>query len=286
MNEGDPSQADSVDGIISEQLPLCHTPPRELEKEFLEGHILSGQAGDELLNRYTSYMNDGGLDRALNELNTETVARAVTINNARITAAHSIGDDPNVWEIGVDFDGGDSALHTFVLTTVEQWERVLDGKIRFKASGDTRALKVKFSGADQYVAKTRTIHIPTAKYYNDTRPGMKDAAVNMVLHEFGHAFGFEHEHFSDSCKALFDFKSAEFIAGKIGGDWKDTTVKNQITVGKSVRVCGNAHGCDLNSVMIYPIDANWTKSGISARRNTKLSKHDIACVRKLYNVDD
>lgn len=286
MNEGSPSQADSVNGIISEQLPLCHTPPRELEKEFLEGHILSGQAGDELLNQYTSYMNDGGLDRALNELNTEAVTQAVTINNARITAAHSIGNNPSVWEIGVDFDGGDSALHTFVLTTVKQWEEALDGKILFKPSSDTRAMKVKFSGSDKYVAKTRIIHIPTAKLYTHTQPEMRDAAVNMVLHEFGHAFGFEHEHFSASCKALFDFKSAEFIAGKIGGGWDDTTVKSQITVGKSVSVCGDAHSCDLNSVMIYPIDANWTKSGISAGRNIKLSKNDIACVRKLYNVDD
>lgn len=265
-------------------LPLCATPPRDVLGEFLADHVLQDIEATPQYQTYRDLYRDEGASATLQRLESDAHIRAVTIDYARIKASHSIGSDPNKWIIGVRFVGADDDLKNFVLSTVEQWQEALDDKIVFREHDSAGSLTVKFTGSDSYHHKTRTLSIPTARLYAYQGQTNWNAATNMVLHEFGHALGFEHEHFSESCKAYFDFESAIDIAETIDG-WDEDRVKSQITEGKAVNVCGTQQGCDTDSVMIYPVDKSWSKNKRSAIRNPKLSKHDVECVRILYGLE-
>jgi hypothetical protein len=110
----------------------------------------------------------------------------------------------------------------------------------------------------------------------------------LVLHEFGHALGFEHEHQSPEggCTAEFDWAALSAILG-----WPSEKVKQNMTrFDESVRRSGLVSSAfDAKSVMLYSLPANAflnaaTAKCFVAKVNSTLSPLDRAGMRYLYPI--
>lgn len=268
---------------------LCETPQRLVEQEFLDD-VLARQVGTEsVIDRYSQVFADRGLDGALEQLNDDIVIRAITVDWARIRKAHSIDPSAPGIVVGVKFLDGTQAMHDGVMAALEEWEQALDGALSFVVSSHANALRTTFAQGNKYVHATkianRLVSIGHARLF-ETDPNAASAR-GIVLHEFGHALGLEHEHFSPHLAITWrpDQEIADHINTQIKPptNWTKTMVRHNITGAKDgIEVCGDKLAFDDKSVMGYAIWPQWNDESISTAPANTLSQDDIACAQRLY----
>lgn len=120
----------------------------------------------------------------------------------------------------------------------------------------------------------------------DVNPPPDQKFTQIVLHEFGHALGFQHEHqsFRANCEAEFDWPKIYTLLAGSPNFWPKEKVDHNL---RPRRASGDvASQFDRTSIMLYHFPAEFLHGGTGAAcytpDNFVLSAGDIAGLRKYY----
>ena len=128
---------------------------------------------------------------------------------------------------------------------------------------------------------TLNLGFNNSEYYasDDTNNFYVREFQRLVLHEFGHALGFIHEHLSPKSQITFNEPAAIAYFRKNGlGHLTDDQIREQVLTPEPD--AENLTEFDLKSVMLYPFPASIANPPTD--NNWELSAGDIETVRKAY----
>jgi hypothetical protein len=233
-----------------------------------------------------------------NSIVPHTTARATTSQEASIPLActelgpSSIGAAGKFdlfWKdkkiLRVRFLGGSEFLKAKVRYYAQFWSDHANIRFEFKET-EPSDIRVSFDSNGNswsYIGNS-------AKGVNESEPTMNFGWFNehttpvefrrTILHEFGHALGLIHEHQSPG--AIIKWKKP--VVYQYYWDhfrWNQSLVDNAIFMKYSKsRTQYTAY--DPDSIMHYPIPAEFTVDGMSVGWNSNLSKMDIDFIKKKY----
>ncbi|KAJ2936898.1 hypothetical protein H1R20_g197, partial [Candolleomyces eurysporus] len=171
-----------------------------------------------------------------------------------------------------------------VQEVVKEWEKYANLKFRFVPNGRNAEIRVSFrehSGSFSYVGNV-ALQIPKEFQTMNlswvySTPGITDAERGVILHEFGHAIGYFHEHLSPRRGEKLTLNEPvilEFM--KKTQNWTEATVRSNIFNVYNNNDVSNFSAVDTTSIMMYSMPAQWNLEGIEIPPNYSLSPLDKA----------
>lgn len=206
------------------------------------------------------------------------------------TSAGSRGlvDPYYLWDNGsvlkVRFLSGSEAMKDKVKAYAKEWEQYANIRFDFIEYGDADIrINLDNKGGHNSVIGQLASGIPQEQRtmnFDTTDFATYDAMHRTVLHEFGHAIGLLHEHYSPLAGIPWNkelvYKELEQSQG-----WDKMTVDVNLFQQYSLTY---THGTtyDRTSIMHYPVLARWTTNGYAVPWNNQLSTGDKALIAALY----
>ena len=196
------------------------------------------------------------------------------------------------WEPGetitVSFLDGDPALQKRVRDMAQRWTGPGMANLNFDfLNHNNTDIRISFKNKGSWsllgkFCRDRTdITLPTMNYGRLKPDSSEDSLRRVVLHEFGHALGFIHEH--QNPLNSIEWNRDAVIADLQGppNNWSLEDIEINMFDQPSA---GDVFGTpvDKASIMMYPIPANWTVDGFSVGLNTNLSPQDIQLAKQVY----
>lgn len=195
------------------------------------------------------------------------------------------------WNAGsklkVQFFDGAADDRAFVMATASEWSK--HASVTFEeveAGGDIRItfMKPGFSSVIGKVA--RNVAKSKETMILGFLPGQTVTNKRaVVLHEFGHALGFAHEHQSPTApnKIVWNRDAVMKFYGETQG-WSPQQIESNVLNAASAATApdGTASEFDPKSIMLYPIPKELTTNGFHSVWNTELSEGDKKHSRKQY----
>ncbi|MBY3474081.1 hypothetical protein HFN78_24680 [Rhizobium laguerreae] len=212
-----------------------------------------------------------------------------------------------LWPVGgtisVCFFDGVSSAHETVVEIAKQWTDGTSVKFSFgpagsrtRCDGKTRTnIRVSFRGSGywSYIGTSSKYVKPQKQTLNLNGMGsgkaLSSSQQGTILHEFGHALGFEHEHQTPmaNCDEEFDWN---YLYNHFG--WSKEEVDRNM---RKLLVNQSAEGLiltefDRESIMLYSLPVEAFKQGDAARcyisrKNNLLSSLDIESIREAYPTE-
>ena len=103
-----------------------------------------------------------------------------------------------------------------------------------------------------------------------------------MLHEFGHALGAIHEHQNPSAGIPWNKEAVYRYYMGPPNNWPREQIDNNLFRRYSENITNFSH-FDSNSIMLYPIPAEFTTNGVAiGGRNSQLSELDIQFMKQQY----
>lgn len=168
------------------------------------------------------------------------------------------------------------------------WEKVANIHFQFvedirlahiKVGFDTTAGNWSWLGRD---VLSNPLSLQTMNFENLTDNAEEVEIRRLVLHEFGHALGFIHEHQSPASGILdWNYPNVYAYFAKPPISWSRAETDQQV-IAKYNRSHTNFTTYDPASIMHYRIPAALTYSGIDARLNSMLSQMDSQYAKLVY----
>lgn len=217
----------------------------------------------------------------------ESVARESKTLKFDTTSTRGLADNFFLWEVGqvvqVYFMNGTEEQQATVIRLAKEWEKHANikfeqvktgpGNIRVEFSEAQENYSLLGSDAETAAADEHTMHLELGLFKEPTR------LKRTVIHEFGHALGFMHEHSSPISGIEWNKDTMYAYFSKLG--WDKDMVDAQIFRVYEARYT-NGTKYDAKSIMHYPIPAWQTKNGHSVNWNLDLSDGDIKLAGMLY----
>lgn len=213
--------------------------------------------------------------------------QTASATNVEADALSSTSLDSCVWygrrSLRVRFLDGSPVVRRRVSEKAEQWSRHANMRFEWVEQGDAD-IRISFTrpGSWSFVG---TCGRPT----DQSQPTMNFGWINehtpdgevsrVVLHEFGHALGLEHEHQHPLANIPWNREAVyRYYAGQ---GWSREQVdrnvlRNQSPSGRTFT------NFDPNSIMLYWFPAELTLDGSSMPGNSQLSSLDIELIRQIY----
>ena len=189
-------------------------------------------------------------------------------------------------EIGVRFLGGGAALRRRIEQVAHRWEEYANVRFRFGRSREA-PIRIGFDpgGSWSYVG-IAALSVPDGEAtmnFGWLADDSDDEEVGrVVLHEFGHALGCEHEHQSPGVRIPWDKPKVYAYYAALG--WPRAVVDEQVLLANSPEGMRWSR-FDPESIMLYPVDEALTVGDWSVGWNSTLSDGDRAFVRGQYPFD-
>jgi len=189
---------------------------------------------------------------------------------------------------GFDIRGGSLNLIEKVKLYAKEWERYANIKLEYVMDIRNAVIKIGFvAGAGSYSqigrealvtqANTLTMNFGWLATLTD-----ESLIRRVVLHEFGHALGFIHEHLSPAAAIPWDKEKVYAFYALPPDNWDRATVDNNIFT-KYALTSTNYSTYDRLSIMHYPIPAELTTDGSSSPFNTDFSETDKQYAALFYS---
>jgi hypothetical protein len=204
------------------------------------------------------------------------------------TNARGLADNYYLWSNGktiyIKFLSGSKAMQDKVKAIAKEWERYANLKFEFVNVGASN-IRINLDNKGGHNSMVGTLANNAAEDERtmnfDTTDFKTFAAMRRtVLHEFGHAIGLLHEHYSPVAGIPWN-KEAVYAELKKTQGWDKSTVDlNLFQLYKVSYTNGTEY--DKSSIMHYPVFARWTTTGFSVDWNNDLSEGDKNLVTLLY----
>ena len=190
----------------------------------------------------------------------------------------------------VKFLDGDPAIQAKVQAVAEEWMEHVNLKFDF---GDHEKAEIRISfkqpGSWSYIGTDALLIVgdqPTMNYGWFTADTSDEEYHRVVLHEFGHAIGFIHEHQNPeqginwNVQAVYDYyMGPPNNWSKSQTDFNLLQKYNQEMLELTV--------FDPESIMLYPVPKEFTTDGFEVKwQNHKLSALDLELAGRVYPFDD
>lgn len=205
--------------------------------------------------------------------------------------ARGIASTDFIWRnrntLNVGFMGGDPRLHDLVMAIIAEFPRVCNMRLEQVGdvpNADIRVSFIKNIGSWSYVGSGAN-HIPkdqATMNFGWLRPDMEPdskTATAVVLHEFGHALGLRHEHLHPEGAIPWNRDAVYEWFAKIGRSREDV---DRTYFNTLLPIQSQFSEFDPESVMIYPIEQEWTVGDFAVPWRTRLSDGDKAFLGELY----
>jgi hypothetical protein len=212
----------------------------------------------------------------------------------------------NRWPVGYTlracFYAGDDALRVRIIQAAQPWFKVGNVKLdagtsipRTCREHDTSEIRISFDEpgdwsyiGSQYYQQLVDRNLSTLNLEGfDTAPSAEPRFSGTVLHEFGHALGFHHEHQSpaNGCADTIDWNLLlAFYKDNYG--WDEQKTRTNVEPLLADRSAYDWSTFDPNSIMIYATDARFLRPGSPPscifHDNDVLSEQDIRGMQKAY----
>lgn len=220
--------------------------------------------------------------------------------------AELVFEDLKLWRVGivtVSFKGGNKGLHKKIADTASQWSNYgnlifdfgLDsstGEYRQWTANDTSHIRVGFEYSgywslvgtdsdDVNIARPGEITLNLSDFDKRLPSNWKGT----VLHEFGHALGFHHEHQTPDIECDFDWPKLYDYLGGHPNYWPKAKVDHNLRqLKQGTGYTYSAH--DIESIMHYSFPEWMFKSGTNSpchtSENNDLSEEDKKMMGKAY----
>lgn len=203
-----------------------------------------------------------------------------------------VGVTSYLWEIGktlrVRFLDGEPTVQSKVEEIAHQWSQFAN--IKFKFSSDAGAeIRISFAlpGSWSQIG-TSALRVdsskPTMNFGWLTPTSSDEEYSRVVLHEFGHALGFTHEHKHPEAGIKWNREAViAYYRRTQGWDEEKTRINVLQAESKDETQYSNF---DRDSIMLYPIPAELTTDGFSVGWNTQFSSTDKQFARSIYPFYD
>lgn len=199
-----------------------------------------------------------------------------------------LADNYYLWDNGktiyVKFLSGSKQMQDKVKAIAKEWEKYANIKFEFVTVGASNIrINLDNKGGHNSMIGTlanmaaddeRTMNFDTTDFRTYT------IMYRTVLHEFGHAIGLLHEHYSPVSGIQWN-KDAVYEELKKTQGWNKETVDVNLFQQYAVSYT-NGTNYDKLSIMHYPVFARWTKNNYSVDWNNQVSAGDIALIQTLY----
>lgn len=224
-------------------------------------------------------------------------------------ARQLVFEDLKLWRVGtlqVSFKGGDAGLHGKIAEAADIWSEygniVFDfgydedkGTYRLWEEEDTSHIRVGFDqpgywslvgtdSTDRAIVEPGDITLNLSGFAEHLPRDWK----GIVLHEFGHALGFHHEHQTPAMECDFDWNKLYEYLGGPPNYWPKWKVDHNLRQLQAGGLTYSAH--DSNSIMHYSFPAwmfiNKEQSSCFTPENTELSDMDMDMMEDAYPFED
>ncbi len=201
-----------------------------------------------------------------------------------------------MWQTGstlrVRIDGGSLKLRLKVAQYANEWTRHVNIRFRFVTSGDAEII-VTFGNDQKSWSYVGTDCIDTGiRFIGNfeqqgtthfgwlTDDSSEEQFSRVILHEFGHALGFKHEHSHPEAGIPWD-KERVYQAFAISDGWSRSHVdRNVFEVSSKKETQFSQY--DPTSIMQYAVEEEFTIGNFSVGWNTQLSETDKAFAKLMY----
>jgi len=185
-------------------------------------------------------------------------------------------------ELTVQFLDGSTQAKDFVMTTVKEWSSCAN--IKFRRVETAGQIRVTFRargfrsviGRDA-LTKAQTKATMDLGFASDN----PDSWKRHVLHEFGHALGFAHEHQSPAAHIQWNDEAMKFYLS-LGPPWTEQKIRENIFNPIPPKKSGTWTEFDPLSIMLYPVSPRHTVNHVGFGWNKELSVLDKKKAAELY----
>lgn len=188
--------------------------------------------------------------------------------------------------ISVGFLDDPLAMRQTILKHASEWSACCNLTFQYEPKTNQAEIRISFKnpGAWSYIG-TDCLQVPNQEctmnfgFFDHTTPAFE--VRRTVIHEFGHALGFIHEHQTPASPIKWNKEVIYREYGQPPNSWSREKVDANLFHRYTTSEVTNSV-FDKSSIMAYPIPAHHTTDGFSVPWNNDLSPTDRAFAKTMY----